>query len=107
MRAKAAMTDQGSPRRRRPRPLAVAATSLASFLAVLTLLGAQLHAGHDPALGGTPVAVVSGHGGKQIVTRTSGGTVTTSSAGKHTTTHHPITTRTSGRGDGEGGEHDD
>jgi hypothetical protein len=104
------MTEQASARRGRPRPLAVAATSLASFLAVLTLLAAQLHAGHDPALSGTPVAVVSGHGGKQVVTRTSGGTVTTTSAGKHTTTHHPITTRTSGGaggGEGEGGEHDD
>jgi hypothetical protein len=98
------MTDQASGRQRRPRPLTVAATSLASFLAVLTLLAAQLHAGHDPALSGTPVAVVSGHGGKQIVTRTSGGTGITTSAGKHATSHHPITTRTSG---GAGGDDDD
>jgi hypothetical protein len=98
------MTDGAPVRRRRPRPLAVAAASLASFLAVLTLLAAQLHAGRDPALGGAHVAMVTGHGGKRVVTRTSGGAVTTTTAGKHTTTHHPIVTRTSGGG---GGEHDD
>lgn len=94
------MTEQAA-KRRRPRPLAVAATSLASFLAVLTLLAAQLHAGHDPALGTGQVAAVTSHGGKRVVTRTSGGPGVTAGTAKHTSpSHHPITTRTSG-GDGE------
>lgn len=102
------MTEQAPPptrpRPRRPRPIVVAATALASFLAVLTLLAAQLHAGQDPALRGTHVAMVAGSGGKRIVTRTSGGAVVTKSVPSAHAGHHPITTRTSGGG---GGEHDD
>jgi hypothetical protein len=33
-------------------PLAVVATSLATFAVLLTMLAAQMRAGHDPALGG-------------------------------------------------------
>jgi len=50
------MTDHSraaAPRRcpRRPRPTAVAASSLALFLAIFTLLAWQMRAGRDPALG--------------------------------------------------------
>lgn len=82
--------------------MAVAATSLASFLAVLTLLSAQLHAGHDPALGGAHVAQTSASGGKRVVTRASGGSTVTTQAPGANAGHRQITTRTSG-----GGEHDD
>ena len=96
--------SRGSARRSRRSPLAVAGASLAAFLAVLTLLAAQLHAGHDPALGSS-VAAVAQQGGKPVVTRTSGGgsaTAPKAGAGSHVS-HHPITTRASG---GEGGEDD-
>jgi hypothetical protein len=67
------MTEQ-SPRprrRRRPGPLPVVFSSLATFLAVLSLMAAQLHAGHDPALGsGAQVAKAKTH---PVTTRTSGG----------------------------------
>lgn len=69
----------------------MAAASLASFLAVLTLLTAQLQAGHDPALGRV---AISHAGGKTVVTRSSGGAVV-----QPGTSHHPITTRASGGGD--------
>jgi hypothetical protein len=104
------MTDAGprtpvAPKRPRRRPIAVASASLASFLAVLTLLSAQLHAGHDPALG-QAVASSAQHGGSQVVTRTSGGGATAAhgATAKHTG-HATVTTRTSGGG-GEGGEDD-
>lgn len=73
----------------------VAAASLATFLAVLTLLGAQMRAGHDPALS-RPAAVSTVHG--TVVTRTSGGTALPVK-GSHAT--HPVTTRTSGGGEVE------
>jgi hypothetical protein len=94
-----------SPARRRRHPLAVAGASLASFLAVLTLLGAQLQAGHDPALG-QAVAATAQHGGSPVVTRTSGGATaaTHGTAGKHVS-RSTVITRTSGGG-GEGGEDD-
>jgi hypothetical protein len=69
------MTD----RRRRPGPLPVIASAVATFLAVLTLLAVQLQAGHDPVLGGGRAAISSPAGGhqKKVVTRTSGGGVAT------------------------------
>ena len=85
-------------RHRRPSPLPVVATAIATFLAVLSLLFAQLHAGRDPALGsGAPVASLTAkqHDSK-VVTRTSGG----GPAARPTTTGSaswkPVTTRTSG-----------
>jgi hypothetical protein len=85
-------------RRRRPGPLPVIATTIATFLAVLGFLFAQLHAGHDPVLGGgASVASLTAkqHSGN-VVTRTSGGgsaaqPATTSASSK------PVTTRTSGQ----------
>lgn len=86
-------------RRSRRGPLAVAGASLASFLAVWTLLGAQLQAGHDPALGGA-VAAAAQQGDKPLVTRTSGGPAPSSATGSGThATHHAIVTRTSGGGE--------
>ena len=93
------MTD--ARRRRRPGPLPVILSTIATFLVVLTLMAVQLQSGHDPALGsGAQVAQLgSGH---SVVTRTSGGGQTpATTSGKHTTSH-PVTTRTSG-----GGERDD
>jgi hypothetical protein len=59
--------------RRRPGPIPVVVTAIATFLAVLVLLAVQLQAGRDPVLGGAPVAALhSGHHAK-VVTRTSGG----------------------------------
>jgi hypothetical protein len=91
------------PRRRRPRPIVVAATSLAAFLATLTLLAAQMRAGRDPALAGSrPTVVTSALGSGHVVTRTSGGAAsvsTTGGAGHHAT--HPVVTRSSGGGEGE------
>ena len=53
--ARAMTTDAAIPRRRRrPRPYAVVAGSLALFLVLLTLLAAQLRSGHDPAIGAGP-----------------------------------------------------
>lgn len=99
------MTEQAPrPRRRLPRPLAVASASLATFLAVLTLLAAQMQAGRDPALGGGRTAVITTASGKQqVVTRTSGGAVVTQTGPGGKAGHHAITTRTSGGGgEGEG-----
>lgn len=93
-------------RKRRPGPLPVVTTAVATFLAVFVLLAAQLRAGHDPALG----AGVAVNGGKQsssgaIVTRTSGGGASqpAGSAGGSSHTQAPIMTHTSGGG----GEEDD
>jgi hypothetical protein len=83
-------------RRRRPGPLPVVFSSVATFLAVLSLMAAQLHAGHDPALGSG--AQVSTQGGHRVVTRTSG--ASPAPAAKHGNTH-PVTTRTSGGGEGD------
>ena len=90
------MTD--TRRRRRPGPLPVILSTVATFLVVLALMAVQLQAGHDPALGsGAQVAQLgSGH---QVTTRTSGGGQTPAAApGKHATSH-PVTTRTSGGGE--------
>src|SRR5436309_9113429 len=91
--------------RRRPRAPAVAVATLAAFLVVLTLLVVQLRAGRDPALGaGTaPAALVtrSGHGGA-LVTRTSGGRAVVSPGTGKAAHAHPVVTRTSGGGGGEG-----
>ena len=84
-------------RRRRPGPLPVAFSSLATFLAVLSLMAAQLHAGHDPALG-SGAQVKQTTDGHRLVTRTSGA----SAAPSHPSKAQPVTTRTSG-----GGERDD
>lgn len=91
-------------RRRRPGPLVVAATALATFLVVLTLLAAQLQSGHDPALGrGTPVAALTqGKDGSKVVTRTSGGASVAQPAGGAAAPASPVTTRTSG-GSGSSG----
>ena len=82
--------------------------SMATFLAVLALLGFQLQSGHDPALGsGTQVASVRAHGSNPTVTtRTSGGgaATTATSTSSHKAGATPIRTATSG---GTGREHDD
>jgi hypothetical protein len=92
-------------RRKRPGPLAVAASAIATFLVVLTLLAAQLQAGHDPALGnGTPIAALTqGKDGSKVVTRTSGGGSAAQPAAGTTRPAVPVTTRASGGG----GESDD
>jgi len=60
--------------RKRPGPIPVIATAIATFLAVLVLLAVQLQAGRDPVLGGVPVAALhSGHQATKVVTRSSGG----------------------------------
>jgi hypothetical protein len=83
-------------RRRRPGPLPVIATAMATFLAVLVLLAVQLQAGQDPVLGGAPVASLStGQQAAKVVTRASGGgqAVQSSTAA---TTSKAVTTRVSG-----------
>jgi hypothetical protein len=78
------------PRRRGPGPLPVVFSSLATFLVVLTLMAAQLYAGHDPALGrGQVSAAKGGHG---VVTRTSGA----ADPGPASAAPQPVTTRSSG-----------
>ena len=105
------MTEQAArpSRRKRRGPLTVAATALATFLVVLTLLAVQLRSGHDPVLGsGTPIAALTqGKGGSKVVTRTSGGGSAAQPAGGATTPASPVTTRTSGGGGLGGGESED
>ncbi len=101
------MTEQAARpiRRKRPGPLTVAATAIATFLVVLTLLAAQLQSGHDPALGrGTPIAALTqGKDGSKVVTRTSGGGSSAAQpAGGATTPASPVTTRTSAGGGSSG-----
>ena len=82
--------------------------SLATFLAVLALLGFQMQSGHDPLLGSAAqVASVRAHGSNpRVTTRTSGGGSATSAttSGSHKAGPTPIRTATSG---GTGREHDD
>jgi hypothetical protein len=83
-------------RRRRPGPLPVIASAVATFVAVLVLLAVQLQAGQDPVLRGGPVASLNpGHQGANVVTRTSGGGQAIQSPSA-TTTSKAVTTRVSG-----------
>ena len=84
-------------RRKRPSPLPVVATAVATFLAVLGLLFAQLHAGRDPVLGpGAPVASLSAkQQGAKVVTRTSGGGPAAQPATTASASSKPVITRTS------------
>jgi len=99
-------TDQvpPPPRRRRPRrrrhALSVAGATLATFLAAMTLLTAQMRAGHDPALGtGTRVALVAkGNGRAALTTRTSGARANTAPAAKGKHAAKPLRTSSSGGG---------
>ena len=96
------MTEQRPrARRRRPGPLPVVFSSVATFLAVLSLMAAQLHAGHDPALGSGTQVAASKSGGHKVVTRTSGAA---QAPAKAKAKSQPVTTRTSGGG--ERGEDD-
>ena len=79
------MTD--ARRRRRPGPLPVILSTVATFLVVFTLMGSGAQ-------------VAQSAGGHPVVTRTSGGGQV-AAPGNHSTSH-PVTTRTSG-----GGERDD
>jgi hypothetical protein len=81
-------------RKRRPGPLPVVLTAIATFLVIFVLLAAQLRAGHDPALG-PAVAVTSGQ--HSVVTRTSGAAIP--SGGSHSQAR--VVTHASGAG-GEG-----
>jgi hypothetical protein len=75
----------------------VIASSLAVFLAVLTLLAAQLHSGLDPVLGSgkAPAALTAGRHSGTVVTRTSGGAPTGQAAPGGAAVPTPVTTRSS------------
>jgi hypothetical protein len=85
-------------RRRRPSPLPVVATAIATFLAVLSLLVAQMHAGRDPVLGGgaSVASLTAKQHGARVVTRTSGGGPAAQPATTASASSKPVTTRTSG-----------
>jgi hypothetical protein len=76
----------------------VIASSLAVFLAVMTLLAAQLHSGLDPLLGSgkPPAALTAGRHSGAVVTRTSGGAPTAQAASGGAAVPKPATTRASG-----------
>ena len=62
-------------RRRRPSPLPVVATAIATFLAVLVLLAVQLHAGATRCWAAVPsvASLTAKQQGAKVVTRASGG----------------------------------
>jgi hypothetical protein len=88
-------------RRRRPSPLPVVATAIATFLAVLGLLFAQLQAGHDPALGGgaSVASLTAKQQGAKVVTRTSGGGPAAQPATTASASSTSVSTWTSGSAD--------
>ena len=85
-------------RRRRPSPLPVVATAIATFLAVLSLLFAQLDAGRDPVLGGgaSVASVTAKQQGAKVVTRASGGGPAAQPATTASASSKSVTTQTSG-----------
>jgi hypothetical protein len=94
-------------RRKRPGPLPVIVTTIATFLAIAVLLAVQLQAGRDPVLGTARVATLSAGQHPKVVTRSSGGGQK-AQPGPRAVTSRAVTTRTSGAiGRLEGGEVED